>query len=360
MLFDFERGRARPAVRDRRRVDRRPRHPLQARRRRAEPVAGRADRAAVRGLGAVADVPPAARARRCSRCTSALAETAVLGAFLAQDLGLFVLFFDLMLVPFYFLVGHVGRARPRRRDGEDGHLHARRLAADARRGRRRPRCSRARAAGGDLSLRVLATSPANRCPESTQKWIFVAFALAFLIKMPAFPFHGWMPDAYRTMPLPALAVFSGVVSKVAAYGFLRDRAAAVPGRRPGLPDDPAGPRLVSILYGSVMAFTQTERAADPRLLVDGPARVHHARASSPPTARPPARRARCCRRSTTGSWWRRCSSSSRCWPSARRARRTSATWAASRSARRCWPRCSWSPRSPRSRCPARRTSSASS
>ena len=39
--------------------------------------------------------------------------------------------------------------------------------------------------------------------------------------MPAFPFHGWMPDAYRAMPLPALAVFSGVVSKVAAYGFLR-------------------------------------------------------------------------------------------------------------------------------------------
>ena len=39
--------------------------------------------------------------------------------------------------------------------------------------------------------------------------------------MPAFPFQGWMPDAYRQMPLPALAVFSGVLSKVAAYGFLR-------------------------------------------------------------------------------------------------------------------------------------------
>ena len=67
--------------------------------------------------------------------------------------------------------------------------------------------------------------------SSTQRWIFVAFALAFLIKMPAFPFHGWMPDAYRQMPLPALAVFSAVLSKVAAYGFLRDRAAALPGRR---------------------------------------------------------------------------------------------------------------------------------
>ncbi len=93
--------------------------------------------------------------------------------------------------------------------------------------------------------------------ESTQKWIFAAFALAFLIKMPAFPFHGWMPDAYRNMPLPALAVFSGVVSKVAAYGFLKI----------ALPLFPAAVQdwqlillviaLCSILYGSIQAFTQT-------------------------------------------------------------------------------------------------------
>jgi NADH-quinone oxidoreductase subunit M len=74
--------------------------------------------------------------------------------------------------------------------------------------------------GGQISF-VLSDLVADPLPESTQKWIFVTFALAFLIKMPSFPFHGWMPDAYRTMPLPALAFFSGVVSKVAAYGFLR-------------------------------------------------------------------------------------------------------------------------------------------
>ena len=39
--------------------------------------------------------------------------------------------------------------------------------------------------------------------------------------MPAFPLHGWMPDAYRAAPLPVLAVLSGVLSKVGAYGFLR-------------------------------------------------------------------------------------------------------------------------------------------
>jgi NADH-quinone oxidoreductase subunit M len=93
--------------------------------------------------------------------------------------------------------------------------------------------------------------------ESTQRWIFVAFALAFLIKMPAFPFQGWMPDAYRNMPLPVLAVFSGALSKVAAYGFLRVAL-------PIFPDASQDFQLVilllalgSILYGSAQAFTQT-------------------------------------------------------------------------------------------------------
>ena len=113
----------------------------------------------------------------------------------------------------------LGRARPDRGRGEDGHLHARRLAADARRGGRDRGALRARRGRADASRSP--TSSRNRLPESTQKWLFLAFALAFLIKMPAFPFHGWMPDAYRAMPLPALAVFSGVLSKVAAYGFLR-------------------------------------------------------------------------------------------------------------------------------------------
>ena len=76
--------------------------------------------------------------------------------------------------------------------------------------------------------------------------------------MPAFPVHGWMPDAYRQMPLPVLAVFSAVLSKVAAYGFLRVAL-------PVFPDAAADFQLLillialgSILYGSVQAFTQTD------------------------------------------------------------------------------------------------------
>ena len=75
--------------------------------------------------------------------------------------------------------------------------------------------------------------------------------------MPAFPFHGWMPDAYRAMPLPALAVFSGVVSKVAAYGFLRVTLPLFPDAVHDFQTILLVLALLSILYGSVMAFTQT-------------------------------------------------------------------------------------------------------
>jgi NADH-quinone oxidoreductase subunit M len=183
-----------------------------------------------------------------------IAETAVLGAFLAQDLGLFVLFFDLMLVPFYFLVGIWG--------GPDRIAAAVKMVVYTLVGSLIMLAAAAATAvlsargGADLSF-AFSDLVANRLPESTQKWIFIAFALAFLIKMPAFPFHGWMPDAYRAMPLPALAVFSGVVSKVAAYGFLRVTLPLFPDAVNDFQTILLVLALLSILYGSVMAFTQT-------------------------------------------------------------------------------------------------------
>src|SRR4051812_24531907 len=75
--------------------------------------------------------------------------------------------------------------------------------------------------------------------------------------MPLFPFHGWMPDAYRTMPLPALAIFSGVLSKVAAYGFLRIVLPVFPEAAKDFQSLILILALLSIIYGSAQAFTQT-------------------------------------------------------------------------------------------------------
>jgi NADH-quinone oxidoreductase subunit M len=179
-----------------------------------------------------------------------LAETAVLGALLAQDLALFVVFFDLMLVPIFFLTG--GWGGPNRIPAIlklfiytlVGSLLM--LAGAIATG--------VLAQGGTLTfdLQRLAAEP---LPQASQDWIFLCFAAAFLVKMPAFPLHGWMPDGYKAMPLPVLAVFSGVVSKVAAYGFLQVAIRLFPDAAARYQELIMLIALASILYGSVLAFT---------------------------------------------------------------------------------------------------------
>ena len=205
--------------------------------------------------------------------TSAIGQTAVLGAFVAQDLALFVLFFDLMLVPFYFIVGQWGAG--------DRAAAAMKMVIYTLVGSLLMLAAAVATAvlsnpGGGLSF-VLTDLQANPLPESTQKWLFIAFALAFLIKMPAFPFHGWMPDAYRSMPLPALAFFSGV--RVQGRGLRLPELV--------LPLFPAATNDWNVVLLVLAAdldplrldpgLHADERAAHPRLLVDRAARVHHAR-----------------------------------------------------------------------------------
>jgi NADH-quinone oxidoreductase subunit M len=97
-------------------------------------------------------------------------------------------------------------------------------------------------------------------PLSTgsQEWIFLLFAAAFLVKMPAFPLHGWMPDGYRAMPIEVLMVFSGVLSKVGAYGFLAIVLPLFPRAAVHFQTLMLLLALASILYGSLVAFAQTD------------------------------------------------------------------------------------------------------
>jgi NADH-quinone oxidoreductase subunit M len=185
-------------------------------------------------------------------------QTATLGAFLAQDLLLFVLFFDLMIVPFYFLFGIWGKDRGDvKASGATvkmivftlvgsllmlvGAVAVGVIAAD----------------GGELTF-SMAELAEKGLPSGSQNWIFWFFAAAFLVKMPAFPLHGWMPDAYRAAPLPALAVFSAVLSKVGAYGFLRVVLPIMPDAVELFQTTMLIIALASIIYGSVMAFTKLD------------------------------------------------------------------------------------------------------
>jgi NADH-quinone oxidoreductase subunit M len=136
-----------------------------------------------------------------------LAESAVLGAFCAQDLALFVGFFDLMLIPFYFLTGMWGTGPDRVRATTKLVVYTLvgsffMLAAAVATGV---------LASSDHSTSINFTFSALRAlplPHASQEWIFLCFAFAFLVKMPLVPFHGWLADGYKAMPIPAVAVFS--------------------------------------------------------------------------------------------------------------------------------------------------------
>ncbi len=104
---------------------------------------------------------------------------------------------------------------------------------------------------------VLSSLHALPLSGGSQEWIFLFFAAAFLVKMPAFPLHGWMPDGYRAMPIEVLMVFSGVLSKVGAYGFLAIVLPLFPHAAVHFQTLMLLIALASILYGSAMAFTQT-------------------------------------------------------------------------------------------------------
>ena len=182
-----------------------------------------------------------------------LAETAVLGAFMAQDLALFIVFFDLMLVPFYFLIGGWGSGDRVRATTKfviytlSGSLLM--MAAAIALG------VLATPDGGEISF-LLADLRERSVPLGSQEWIVLLFALAFFVKAPLFPLHGWVPDTYRATSIPVLALLSGVLSKVGVYAFLQIVLPIMPDGSQHWQELFIVVAVFSILYGSVLAFSQ--------------------------------------------------------------------------------------------------------
>jgi NADH-quinone oxidoreductase subunit M len=182
-----------------------------------------------------------------------LAETAVLGAFCAQDLALFVAFFDLMLIPFYFLVGTWGSGERIRATTKlvvytlvgSFFMLAGAIATGA----------LASSQHGTPITFVISSLQHLPLSHASQEWIFLCFAFAFAVKMPLVPFHGWLADGYKSMPIPVVAVFSGVVAKVAAYGFLRIVLPLFPYAAVHFQMLVLLIALVSILWATAVAFT---------------------------------------------------------------------------------------------------------
>jgi NADH-quinone oxidoreductase subunit M len=193
-----------------------------------------------------------------------LAQSAVLGAFCAQDLAVFVAFFDLMLIPFYFLTGIWGSDPRQDRVRATTKLVIYTLVGSF-------LMLVAAIATGVLASSqhgtpltfVITSLQALPLSHTSQDWIFLCFAVAFLVKMPLVPFHGWLADGYKAMPIPAVAVFSAILSKVAAYGFLRIVLPLFPYASAHFQTLMLVVALISVLWGTVVALT----TPDARLVV---------------------------------------------------------------------------------------------
>lgn len=190
----------------------------------------------------------------------ALAEAGTLGVFMAQDLILFILFFDLLLIPFFILIGMWGDSTElgsSRRATVTFMIYTLTgsllmLAAAVALG-----LLSADQNGTAISflLSDLASAPVG---SGTQNWIFLGFMIALLVKMPTPPLHAWMPITYRSAPLPVLIVLSAVVAKLGAYGFLRIVLPIMPAAAGSFQILLLALALVAILYGSFMAFSQDQ------------------------------------------------------------------------------------------------------
>ena len=91
-----------------------------------------------------------------------------------------------------------------------------------------------------------------------QDWMFLAFALAFAIKVPLVPFHSWLPDAYTSGTTPFLVFFAGIVSKLGAFGFIRYDLTLFPHASHTFQPLMMGLAVVSILYGALSALAQRD------------------------------------------------------------------------------------------------------
>ena len=148
-----------------------------------------------------------------------LLECGILGVFLSTNLFLFYIFWEVMLIPAYFLVGSWG--------GERRIYAAIKFVLYTSVGSLLMLAGiialgyyHQQAAGGSYTL-DLATLLNGRLNPGVQTWLFLAFAAAFAVKVPLVPFHSWLPDAYSEAPAPVTAMLAGAMAKTGAYGFLR-------------------------------------------------------------------------------------------------------------------------------------------
>lgn len=179
-----------------------------------------------------------------------------MGAFVALDLLLFFLFFEVVLVPMYFLIGgwgHEGRVYAAMKF----FLYTMAASALMLVGIVSVVFLTARETGV-TTFDVTALASAQALTDTAALLVFISFAIAFAVKVPLFPFHTWLPDAHTEAPTAGSVILAGVMLKLGTYGFIRFGVYLFP----SVVDDLAPILLtlgvIGIIYGAVVATMQRD------------------------------------------------------------------------------------------------------
>jgi len=182
-------------------------------------------------------------------------ETGMIGTFLALDLLLFYVFWEAMLIPMYFLIGIWG--------------HDRRIYAAVKFFLYTMAGSvlmlvailwlyfHQKALTGVATFELDAFYQMPITPDQ-QFWLFLAFAVAFAIKVPMFPFHTWLPDAHVEAPTAGSVILAAVLLKMGTFGFVRYAIPLFPNASAQLAPWIAGLAIVGIIYGALVAMVQPD------------------------------------------------------------------------------------------------------
>ncbi|MET0068965.1 MAG: NADH-quinone oxidoreductase subunit M [Candidatus Thiodiazotropha sp.] len=184
-----------------------------------------------------------------------LLESAMLGVFMAQDWSLFYVFWELTLIPLFFLIDRWG--------GKNRHGAALNFVLYTMGGSVFMLISLLvlfdAVPGHSFSMAAM-TESGRTLPEHTQILIFLGFLIGFGVKMPIFPLHGWLPLAHVEAPSPISILLSGILLKMGSYGLIR-AAGMLPDAVFALQDLLATLAFVSLIYGGLLAWRHSDLKA---------------------------------------------------------------------------------------------------
>jgi NADH-quinone oxidoreductase subunit M len=183
-------------------------------------------------------------------------QTGMLGAFMALDFLLFFLFWEVMLVPMYFLIGIWGSAN-RLYSAIKFFLYTLVGSVVMLLGILAVYFQTPPTATSPHSFDITLMQQMN-LPTDLQWWVFLAFFLGFAIKVPMFPFHTWLPDAHTDAPTAGSVILAAVLLKMGTYGFIRFSLPILPEATRAFVPFIVLLSIVGIVYGALVALAQKD------------------------------------------------------------------------------------------------------